>query len=154
MGQSEQNIKYKARLKQSWQSDLVSDLVSDSKPQAVGVIVVLCYDKLSMVIGQIIHLWLLRGPGYIKGFSVIQFSLGEGFEHSNLVPFNDDIKFEQEAIVIVCAIKIDILQSKCTEIPQFGSNLAVYLDVVVPEENNDIGYINYRGKFRYFLPKI
>ena len=94
-----------------------------------------------MIIRQIINIWLLRCPGYIKGFFIIIVSLREGLEYGNLVPFNDNIKFKQKAIGKVLVIKIYVLKSKVAEIAQFGPDLSVDLDVVVPEARNDVGYL-------------
>ena len=90
------------------QSHLIIHEVSYGKPQAIGVSVMLCYDELRMIIGQIIYLWLLRRPGYIKGFFSIIVSLRVGLEYCNLVPFNDNIKLQQKAIGKVLVIKIDV----------------------------------------------
>ena len=60
-------------------------------------------------IGQVKYLRPLRGPGDIEGFFIVIVSLREGLEYSNLVPFNNDIKFQQKSVGKVLVIKIDIL---------------------------------------------
>ena len=92
-----------------WQSHLIAPPVSNGNPQAIGVTVMLGHAELGMIIGQVKYLRLLRGPGDIEGFFIVIVSLREGLEYSNLVPFNDDIKFQQKSVGKVLVIKIDIL---------------------------------------------